>query len=271
MVPLKIEGNVQVDRMYLGDARDNALDSTKEAEFVAKWRILSEGCTKAGAPLIMQINHPGRQSPLGAGTRGFCDKNIAPSAIPLDFGTGLLAKFTSSFLFGTPREMSPADIDHVINQFVDCSRLGHEAGLQGVEIHAAHGYLLAQFLSSKSNHRTDRYGGSPEGRAQIVLEIIRGIRKALPASFCVGIKLNSVDHQSHEALAECVKQLRLIVEAGVDFVEISGGTYEDPQVHHQTPDTCHSRQANDNIDDASCCRAPRGKVGEDPRARGLLP
>lgn len=217
--------------MYLGDARDNALDSTKEANFVEKWRILSQGCTQAGAPLIMQINHPGRQSPLGAGTRGFCDRNMAPNAIPLDLGTGLLARFASSFLFGTPREMSQADIDTVIKQFVDCSRLACEAGLQGVEIHAAHGYLLAQFLSSKTNQRTDRYGGSAEGRAQIVADIIRGIREAVPATFCVGIKLNSVDHQSREALAECVKQLKMIVAAGVDFVEISGGTYEDPQVH----------------------------------------
>ncbi|KAL5049267.1 hypothetical protein BDW71DRAFT_204530 [Aspergillus fruticulosus] len=65
---------------------------------------------------------------------------------------------------------------------------------------------------------------------RIVTEIIQGIRDALPATFCIGIKLNSVDHQSREALTACVRQLRWIVAAGVDFVEISGGTYEDPQM-----------------------------------------
>ncbi|CEN59930.1 hypothetical protein ASPCAL02371 [Aspergillus calidoustus] len=223
-------GNVQVDRMYLGDARDTAFDSSQEAEFLARWSALTEGCTKVGTPAIMQINHPGRQSPLGAGTRGFCEKNISPSAIPLNLGSGLVARFASSFLFGTPREMSQQDIDSVINRFVDCSRLAHKAGFQGVELHAAHGYLLAQFLSPKTNQRSDAYGGSAESRARIVTEIIHGIRDALPATFCIGIKLNSVDHQSRETLAACVKQLRLIVAAGVDFVEISGGTYEDPQM-----------------------------------------
>ncbi|OKL58632.1 hypothetical protein UA08_06122 [Talaromyces atroroseus] len=178
----------------------------------------------------MQINHPGRQSPLGAGSRGFFEKNIAPSAIPLNLGPGLLARFSSSFVFGTPRHMTQADIDLVIKQFVECSRLAYEAGLQGVEIHAAHGYLLAQFLSADSNHRTDRYGGSVENRARLIIEIICAVRNAVPASFCVGVKLNSVDHQSRKALAACVIQLKMIVGTGIDFVEISGGTYEDPQM-----------------------------------------
>ncbi|KAL4974911.1 hypothetical protein BDW66DRAFT_167530 [Aspergillus desertorum] len=191
--------------MYLGDARDTALDSTKEAEFLATWHILSEGCTKAGTPLIMQINRPGRQSRLGR-------RNPRLGRV------------------GTPREMSQADITTVIQQFVDCSRLACAAGLQGVQIRAAHGYLLAEFLSPKTNQRTDRYGGSAEGRAQIVTEIVRGIREAVPATFCVGIRLNSVYHQSRETLAACVKQLKMIVAAGIDFVEISGGTYEDPQM-----------------------------------------
>lgn len=71
--------------------------------------------------------------------------------------------------------MAPQDIDGVVKQFVDCSLLALKAGFQGVEIHAAHGYLLAQFLSSKTNHRTDKYGGSAEGRARIVVEIVDAI------------------------------------------------------------------------------------------------
>ncbi|RAO71051.1 uncharacterized protein BHQ10_007063 [Talaromyces amestolkiae] len=225
-----LTGNVQVDSMYLGDARDVTINPAQEAEILEKWKIWAESCTSSGTPTVMQINHPGRQSPLGAGSRGLCGQNIAPSAIPLDLGSGFVARFASSYIFGKPREMTLEDIEQVVKQFVDCSRLALKAGFQGVEIHAAHGYLLAQFLSSKTNQRTDGYGGSAEGRARIVVEIVDAIRKALPADFCVGIKLNSTDHQSREALSDFVVQLRTIVEAGVDFVEISGGSYEDPQM-----------------------------------------
>lgn len=216
--------------MHLGGPRDVTVNPVRETEILEKWNIWAESCTSNGTPTVMQINHPGRQSPLGAGSRGLRGQNIAPSAIPLDLGTGFVARFATSCIFGTPREMTLEDIEQVVKQFVDCSRLALKAGFQGVEIHAAHGYLLAQFLSPKTNHRTDKYGGSAEGRVRIVVEIVDAIRKALPADFCVGIKINSADHQSGEALSEFVLQLRMIVEAGVDFVEISGGSYEDPRV-----------------------------------------
>lgn len=180
----------------------------------------------------MQINHPGRQSPAGAGSRSFFAKNIAPSAIPLNMGPGLLARFASAFVFGTPREMNQTDIDSVVQQFVECSQLAAEAGFHGVQIHAAHGYLLTQFLTAETNHRTDAYGGTPEKRAKIVIDIINAVRAAAPEGFCVGIKLNSVDHQSPEALEGCITQLKMIIEAGVDFVEISGGDYEDVKVRN---------------------------------------
>jgi 2,4-dienoyl-CoA reductase-like NADH-dependent reductase (Old Yellow Enzyme family) len=181
----------------------------------------------------MQINHPGRQSPLGAGTRGFWDKTISPSPIPLRLGDGLIAKALRSFLFGTPREMTTSDIDNVVEQFASTAQLASKAGFDGVEIHAAHGYLLAQFLSADSNHRSDTYGGSPAARAKIVIEIIQAIRHRVPPSFSLGIKLNSVDHQSSKAMEECIEQIRLILDAGVDFLEISGGSYEDPQVRSE--------------------------------------
>jgi 2,4-dienoyl-CoA reductase-like NADH-dependent reductase (Old Yellow Enzyme family) len=148
----------------------------------------------------------------------------------LNFGDGLIARLVSAVGFGTPLEMTAADIQHVVDGFVETSRLAAEAGFAGMEVHAAHGYLLAQFLSVKSNERTDEYGGSPAARAKIVVDVIKAIRAAVPKEFCVGIKLNSVDHQSPEDLAACIEQLKLIEAAGVDFLEISGGTYENPSV-----------------------------------------
>lgn len=221
------QGNVMVDKTYKGDAGDVAVDQSRKTELLSKWKAYASSCRRHDTPIIMQINHPGRQSPAGAGSRGFFAKNLAPSPIPINMGPGMLAKFASAFVFGTPREMTQSDIDLVVQQFVECSRLAAEAGFHGVEIHAAHGYLLTQFLSAETNRRTDEYGGTPEKRAKIVLDIIHAVRAANPEGFCVGIKLNSVDHQSREALEACITQLKLIIEAGVDFVEISGGSYED--------------------------------------------
>ncbi|KAK8069733.1 hypothetical protein PG994_006349 [Apiospora phragmitis] len=162
-------------------------------------------------PTVVQINHPGRQSPRNAGARGLFAPSIAPSAVPLDFGAGLLDRLIGALVLGTPREMTVEEIRLVVGRFAETAKLAAEAGFAGAEIHAAHGYLLAQFLSEKSNKRTDAYGGSPDARAKIVVEIIKAMRAASP-----------------EELKACLEQLRLIAKAGVDFVEVSGGTYENP-------------------------------------------
>ncbi|RAH68743.1 NADH:flavin oxidoreductase/NADH oxidase family protein [Aspergillus aculeatinus CBS 121060] len=227
---LILTGNVQVDHRYLNGAGDVTMKPTTSThKQLARWCAWASACTTPRqTPAIVQLNHPGRQSPMGAGSRSLCAQNLAPSAVPLDFGPGLMAQTISRLVFGVPRAMTEVDIQTVVQQFVDAARLAAEAGFQGVETHAAHGYLLAQFLSASTNRRTDAYGGTAARRAQLVVEIIRAVRAATPPRFCVGIKLNSVDHQSAEALEECVEQLRLIVAAGVDFVEISGGSYEKP-------------------------------------------
>jgi 2,4-dienoyl-CoA reductase-like NADH-dependent reductase (Old Yellow Enzyme family) len=226
-----LTGNVQVNMTYLGGPADTAVnDKISEAKLLESWTAWAKACNARGTPTIMQINHPGRQSPYGAGTRGFFDKNLAPSAVPLKLGDGILQSIASALVFGTPREMTVAEIRETVRQFANAARLAAKAGFAGVQIHAAHGYLLAQFLSSQSNKRTDDYGGSPAKEARIVVEIIHAIREVTPEGFCVGIKLNSVDHQSKEALAACIEQLEEIRKAGVDFLEISGGTYENPSV-----------------------------------------
>jgi 2,4-dienoyl-CoA reductase-like NADH-dependent reductase (Old Yellow Enzyme family) len=126
--------------------------------------------------------------------------------------------------------MTVTEILDIQERFVKTAVLASDAGFDGIELHGAHGYLLSQFLNPKTNHRTDEYGGSAAARAKIVVDIIKAIRKAVPRSFTVGIKFNSVDHQSSQALEECIEQLRLITDAGIDFLEISGGSYEDPPV-----------------------------------------
>ncbi|KAF5710355.1 NADH oxidase [Fusarium mundagurra] len=113
----------------------------------------------------------------------------------------------------------------MVTRFGEAAQLSVEAGIAGVEIHAAHGYLLAQFLSPFSNERTDYYGGSPLARAKIVIDVVKAVRKAVATETCVGIKVNSTDHTD---LGDSIIQLKAIVDAGVDFVEVSGGSIEDP-------------------------------------------
>lgn len=228
---LILTGNVQVDSRHLGQPND----VTVTPDSASTWRAYADAAKENDTKVVMQLCHPGRQSPLGAGTRGFWGKTLAPSAVPLQLGPGLVARAISALVFGTPKAMSEDEIREVVDKFAAAARLAAESGFDGVELHAAHGYLLAQFLSAQSNVRTDGYGGDAVSRARIVVEVVKAVRKVTPKGFTVGIKLNSVDHQSEKALAEVVAQLKAIVEAGVDFVEVSGGSYEDPAVRTSTP------------------------------------
>ncbi|KAJ1327024.1 dimethylglycine catabolism A [Microdochium nivale] len=235
-----LTGNVMVDHKWLGDARDTAYSHAAEhgGQQLALWKEWATACRNSTSPTIVQINHAGRQAVTQAKARGWFDKPIAPSAIPLDFGDSLVHRLAVTLSFGNPRAMTQDDIDSVVAGFASTAKLAHEAGFAGVQVHAAHGYLLAQFLSPKSNQRTDAYGGSARARAKIIVDIIRAVREVVPKEFCVGLKLNSVDHQSAEHLQACLEQLDEITTAGIDFLEVSGGNYEDPtflvnREHHE--------------------------------------
>ncbi|KAF6785720.1 fmn binding protein [Colletotrichum sojae] len=228
---LVLTGNVAVDVRHLGQPHDVAYNEDIPYDrMLAAWKSWAAACNRNGTKTIVQVNHPGRQSPLGAGRRGFFDKALAPSAVPLRLGDGFIPRLLNSLLFGTPREMTVAEIEDVVRRFAATAKLASDAGFAGIELHAAHGYLLAQFMSEKINRRTDAYGGSYAARAKMVVDIVRAVRAVVPKEFCVGIKFNSVDHQSEAELAGCIEQLKLITEAGVDFLEVSGGSYEDPKM-----------------------------------------
>ncbi|KAM3081220.1 hypothetical protein ACMFMF_003134 [Clarireedia jacksonii] len=233
-----ITGNVQVSSKYLGSPGDVAtLQHTSTSPSDADmeiWKTWAATCQRGGAPTVVQLCHAGRQSPIGAGDRGFFEKTVAPSAVPMNFGPSWLERAVVAFIFGTPRELTLDDIGGVIDQFVNGAKQCYEAGFKGVELHGAHGYLLAQFLSPLSNKRTDEYGGTPAKRAAIVVEIIHKIREQTSKEFCIGIKMNSVDASGNESLDDTLEQIHLIVEAGIDFIEISGGSYENPRMMQES-------------------------------------
>ncbi|KAL4746754.1 hypothetical protein BDW72DRAFT_29343 [Aspergillus terricola var. indicus] len=229
-----LTGNVQVDVNHLGSPFDPALsgeytDAETNKDLFEKYRKYAEVSQAHGTPTIVQLCHPGRQSPRGAGRKGLFGSTIAPSAIPLDMGAGFVQRWLSWLVFPPPREMTQGDIETVTRQFVDAARLMADAGFSGIELHGAHGYLIDQFLNPKSNTRTDAYGGSAANRAKFVLDIITQTRAVVPSTFCIGIKFNSADHNS-SSFEDTIAQIGLLVDAGIDFIEISGGSYEDPKM-----------------------------------------
>ena len=173
-----------------------------------------------GARLWMQINHPGRQ--VFART---APEAIAPSAVPMRMEG-------ASRLFAQPRAMTGAEIAEVIRRFAETAALAEQAGFDGVQIHAAHGYLLSQFLSPLTNLRTDEWGGSLENRARLLVEIVRAVRARVSPGFGLGVKLNSSDFQKGGFGAEdAVAVVRMLNDLPVDLVELSGGSYESPAMH----------------------------------------
>lgn len=223
---------MQVDDRYLGTSTDLALNSSLSDEAIIKsWSTWAQTCGQGGIPTIMQLNHPGRQCPIGAGKHSLLSKNLAPSAMGLHMGSGVLPKTISRIAFGVPREVDQQEISLIISKFAHAAKLAATSGFAGVEIHASHGYLLDQFLSNQTNLRSDEYGGDAVGRAKLLIEVIRAIREVLPAGCCIGVLVSAVgDGDDDGTLNDHLQQLDSIVEAGVDYLHISGGTFEKPAV-----------------------------------------
>ncbi len=210
---LLITGNVMVDRRALGEPGNVVIEDERDFELLKAW---ASGATRHGAAIWVQLNHPGKQSP-----KGLNKQNISPSAIPF--------KPDMQAFFDTPREMTEAEILDVIRRFATSAGIVKKAGFSGVQIHGAHGYLVSQFLSPKHNIREDGWGGTAEKRRRFVLELYRAIRAEVGPGYPVGIKLNSADFQrggftEEESLAT----IEALAAAGIDLIEISGGTYEAP-------------------------------------------
>ncbi|KAH7240213.1 uncharacterized protein BKA55DRAFT_596807 [Fusarium redolens] len=218
-----------VSDQYLGSNEDVAVTGTTSA-LLKSWSEWTASTKNQNCHMIAQLNHPGRQSPIGAGKRSIFSKTIAPSAIPINLGDNAIAKLIRMLVFGTPRAMTRNEIDVVVAQFTEAARLAHQASFQGVEVHAAHGFLLSQFMSPNSNQRDDEFGGSTDKRVELVLRIIRSVRKEVPKSFCVGVKINSADFKDEKGMRQMLRQIELIQKEEIDYINLSGGSFEDPQM-----------------------------------------
>lgn len=211
---LLITGNVMVHAEALTGPGGVVLDEHAPLEPFARW---AQAAKADGAAIWMQISHPGRQ--VQASMPGVV---WAPSAVAVDLGR-------HSKRFGRPVAMTEGQIRATVDRFVTTARLAEQAGFDGVEVHAAHGYLLSQFLSPLVNKRTDRWGGSLENRARLLLDVVRRIRATVSPGFAVAVKLNSADFQRGGFDADdAARVIAMLAPLGVDVVELSGGSYESP-------------------------------------------
>lgn len=221
-VGLMITGNVMVDRRAMTGPGGVVLESGRHRARFEKWAAAARS---HGAQVWMQINHPGRQMPAALG-----QETMAPSTVPMDMGN-------FSRQFSAPKEMSEAEIADVVRRFVETALLAQASGFSGVQIHAAHGYLISQFLSPITNKRTDRWGGAIENRARLLVDVVQEVRARVGAGFSVSVKLNSADFQRGGFSQEDAKRVvALLNPLKLDLLELSGGSYEAPAMHGQARD-----------------------------------
>ncbi|CCM03296.1 uncharacterized protein FIBRA_05424 [Fibroporia radiculosa] len=246
-------GNVQVSREHLALGRDLIVPDVLDASTIQPFAQLADiihaqGCAEQvrganvekneGTLAIMQLAHGGRQSANIIGGRWPFVPPLAPSPVPLgrkssqqkNFASAFLSYLTSAVLFQTPRAMSDADIDDAVEAFVRGARLAIEAGFDGIELHAAHGYLISQFMSPKTNLREDEYSARTNP-LRFLHRIVSAIRApgVAPKHFILGLKLNAADYTDYADEKHPLKHLQEIASwKMVDFIEVSGGDYESP-------------------------------------------
>ncbi|CAM1501195.1 Fc.00g103570.m01.CDS01 [Cosmosporella sp. VM-42] len=212
-----VTGNVDIEY----DAMDGIADMlippelAPKGERFEKFKEIAKVAKVDGSLLVAQVSHPGRQ----------VQYRINPNAISAS-AVQLEPKFGMSF--GKPRAATKEDIARIIEGFAHAAEYLEKAGFDGVELHAAHGYLISQFLSRTTNQRDDEYGAqNMENRLRLISDITKAIKARVSPNFIVAAKLNSVEFQDGGVTPEEAKELvERLENLGMDFVELSGGTYE---------------------------------------------
>jgi len=187
---------------------DLGLWNDQQAEAYAQ---IVQFCHQYGAAFSIQLAHAGRKAWSDQKGRG-PEQPAAPSALPYDDD------------WQTPAELDQAGIDRIVAAFGAAARRAGEIGCDAVEIHAAHGYLLHEFLSPLSNHRTDEYGGSLENRSRLLKRVFEAVREQFPAERPVWVRISATDWvPGGWDIDESVALARMMKEWGVDLVDVSTG------------------------------------------------
>jgi len=227
-IGLILSGNIMIDYDQLEAAGNPIIpkDAPYNGQRFERFRDMATQGKAEGNLMVGQVSHPGRQ----------VEERIQKD--PVSASDIQLKGDVMGMKFAQPHAASEAEIADIIERFAHAAEYLEKAGWDGVELHGAHGYLLAQFLAPSTNQRTDKYGGSLENRSRLILEIAQAIRKRTRSDFILGIKLNSVEFQDKGFEPEEAKKLcALLEENRFDFVELSGGTYESLAFGHKRDST----------------------------------
>ncbi len=214
---LLVSGNIQIDRDHLERPGNVIIDGEPGEDLRTALASWAKVATRRGNHFWAQISFAGRQTPKAVNAHP-----KAPSAVDLAIPGGQ---------FGSPVALDVAEIADIVARFAIAAAACRDAGFTGVQIHGAHGYLISQFLSPRSNRRDDQYGGSLENRARLLLEVLAAMRETVGAGFPIGVKLNSADFQKGGFdFEDSLQVVQWLEQAGIDLIEISGGTYEQPKL-----------------------------------------
>lgn len=189
------------------------------AEHVTAWRAVTDAVHAQGVPILAQLMHAGALSQGNA--HGAL--TIAPSAVPPRGRK--LEEYGGTGAWPTPREMDAGDIDNVVAGFVAAASRARQAGFDGVEVHAANGYLLDQFLTDYTNTRDDEYGGTVQNRIRLTARVLREIRAAEP-SLVLGVRLsqtkvNDFTYRWPGGAADAEIIVAALAGTGVDYLHIA--------------------------------------------------
>lgn len=183
-----------------------------DLKHIPRLEMLARSVHKYNTKIFLQLHHPGRENHAMI----IDGRQIAgPSPI------------MSSAIGEMPREMTIEEIEGLVVKFVKGAVLAQKAGIDGVEIHGAHGYLVGQFMSPQSNHREDKYGGSFEKRMRFITEIIMGIRAKCGPMFPISVRIDGDEFvEGGISLEEAIQEAVYLEKLGVDVINVSSGTYE---------------------------------------------
>ena len=214
---LLLSGNIQIDANHLERPGNVIIESEPKNNLINSLKEWSTAATRNNNHFWAQISHAGRQTQTNINK---APKAPSPIKVALPGGQ-----------FGRPIALTTEEIKEIIEGFGIAAMTCKNSGFTGVQIHAAHGYLLSQFLSPRSNIRMDAYGGELINRARLLIEIVRAVRSRVGNDFPISVKLNSADFQKGGFnFKDSLQVAQWLEQESIDLLEISGGTYEQPKL-----------------------------------------
>lgn len=212
-----VTGNIQIKKDHLEATGNAIIDRELPSDYLDDYCVLAGAAKACGSLVLGQLSHPGRQVPITIQSSPESSSDIEHPSV-------------AGVWFARPTPLTKEGIRDIVQRFAYAALVLYKAGFDGVQLHAAHGYLLHQFLSPRTNNRTDDYGGSFLNRARLLMETITEIKSTVnDSSFMISVKLNCQDLMyPNDGISEqeSITLAKMLEYIGVDLVEVSGGTYE---------------------------------------------